>query len=121
MSKKLVNKDSIVSIRVKGEFLMENYKFYPEKIYKIPFTDIVLSYDQACWARNGRNSFITYSDDELENYIVRNDMLFRKPYVKITFNSGWRDDVTKYFTTIEEANKWVENNFNNIRFLVIRE
>jgi len=121
MLEKKINKDQIVSIRVFGEKLMAGYKFYPEEICKIPYLNIILSREPACWGKNGRNSFITYSNDDLENFIVRDSQLFRKPNVTICFSSGWRDDVVMYFSKIEDVHTWIDRNLSGIKFVTVDE
>ena len=39
MNIKKINKDQIISVTLFKETLKEKYKFYPEKIVKLPFTN----------------------------------------------------------------------------------
>lgn len=121
MSQKKINKDQIVSIHVFDEKLMVGYEFHPEEICKIPYFNIILSHYPACWAKNSRNSFTTYSNDDLENFIVRDSQLFRKPNVKICFSSGWRDDVVMYFSKIGDIYTWIDRNLSGIKFVTVDE
>jgi hypothetical protein len=121
MGKKIINKDQVVSIVITEEKLKEGYNYYPERIYKIPLTNIVWSRDRAGWARHGRRSLFFVDEEDLKNYIVRGGKLYTKPQVKISMSSGWRDDVVRYFKTFEQADRWVNNHFSNIRFLIIYE
>ena len=103
---KLINKNQVVSVTIFKEKLMEGYEFQPEKICKLPFTNIVLSKTNSYWLGPNRY-YSTYSGDELKDFIVRDSQLFRKPKILISFTSGWRDDVTMYFNTYEMAKSWV--------------
>lgn len=120
MSTKKINKEQIVSVKVYNEKLYKGYVFEPEKIYKIPFTNIVWQHTYPHWTNN-KSMHSTYSGDELKDFIVRNDQLIRKPYIRITFSSGWRDDVVKYFNTIESANEWIERNLSGIKFVEVND
>jgi hypothetical protein len=117
---KLINKDLIVSVTIRNEKLMEGYEFQPEKIYKIPFTNFVLSQIESQWVYPNRY-YSTYSGDELKDFIVRDSKLFRKPKVSIVFSSGWRDDVTMFFNTHQKAIDWVDENLEGVPLVLVNE
>lgn len=117
---KLINKDQVVSVTIFKEKLMEGYIFQPEKISKLPFTNIVLSKTNPYWLYPNRY-YSTYSGDELKDFIVRDSQLFRKPKVSISFTSGWRDDVVMFFNTYQQAKSWVDQNLSGVPLVVINE
>ena len=121
MNIKKINKDQIISVTLFKETLKEKYKFYPEKIVKLPFTNIVLSHTVAGWAIPGKSDYYFIDSDEMDEYIVRGDELYRRPMVKITFASGWRDDVRLYFDTFKEAKKWLKENLYDVNLIEINE
>jgi hypothetical protein len=114
---KKINKDKVVSVKVYDHHLKDMYIFHPEQIYKIPFTNIVLSEQPSGWSRDGYRSFFFITGEELKDYIVRNDQLYLKPRVEISMSSGWRDNVVLYFNTKELALEWVESNLEGIPFV----
>lgn len=117
---KLINKNNVVSVTIHNEKLMEGYEFQPEKICKIPFTNLVLSQTESQWAYPNRY-YNTYSGDDLKDFIVRDSKLFRKPKVSITFSSGWRDDVILFFNTHQRAINWVDENLSGVPLVVVNE
>jgi hypothetical protein len=117
---KLINKDQVVSVTIHDEKLMVGYIFRPEKIYKIPFTNIVLSKTKSHWEYPNRY-YSTYDQDDLSDFSVRNSKLYRKPKVVITFNSGWRDDVEMFFNTHQKAIDWVDKNLSGVPLVFINE
>jgi len=121
MSNKQINKDQIISVTLFKETLKEKYKFYPEKIVKLPFTNIVLSHTIAGWSIPGQSDFYFISSSEMNEYIVRDDKLYRRPMIKIAFSSGWRDDVRLYFDTFEEVKEWVTENLYDVNLIEINE
>ena len=114
----LVNKNQIVKVTISKERLMKGYVFQPEKIYKIPFTNIVLSKTNSHWVYPNRY-YSTYSGDELKDFIVRDSQLFRKPKVEISFTSGWRDDVRMFFNTYRKAMIWVDENLSDVPLIEV--
>jgi hypothetical protein len=116
----LVNKNQIVTVTISKEKLMEGYVFQPEKICKIPFTNIVLSKTNSHWLRPNRY-YSTYSGDELKDFIVRDSQLFRKPKILISFTSGWRDDVVLYFNTYQQAKSWVDENLSGVPLVLVND
>ena len=106
---KKINKEQIISFVLSDEKMMEGLKFFPATRVVIPFTNIVWSESKEYWAKN-KGSIWIYCDDELNDYIVRGDVLYRKPRIKLSFASGWRDDVIKYFDTKADAEKWISAN-----------
>lgn len=117
---RLINKDLIVSVTIRNEKLMEGYEFQPEKIYKIPFTNFVLSQTESQWGYPHRY-YSTYSGDDLKDFVVRDSKLFRKPKVTITLSSGWRDDVTMFFNTYQQATNWVDENLSGVPLVLVNE
>lgn len=116
----LVNKNQIVTVTISKEKLMKGYVFQPEKICKIPFTNIVFSKTNSHWIYPNRY-YSVFSGDDLKDFIVRDSQLFRKPKILISFTSGWRDDVTMYFNTYEMAKSWVDKNLSGIPLILINE
>lgn len=117
---KLINKDQVVSVTIHKEKLMEGYVFRPEKLCKIPFTNIILSKTKSHWLFPNRH-YSTYSEDELEDFIVRDSKLYRKPKVEITFSSGWRNDVRMVFNTFQQARSWVDRNLSGVHLIVVND
>ena len=117
---KLINKDQVVSVTIQKEKLMEGYIFHPEKIRKIPFTEIVLSKTKSHWMCHNRY-YSTYSEDELEDFIVRDSKLYRKPKVEITFTSGWRNDIKLSFNTYQQAKNWVDKNLSGVPLIIVND
>jgi hypothetical protein len=115
---KLINKDQVTSVTISKEKLMKGYVFQPEKIYKLPFTNIVLSKTNSHWVYPNRY-YSTYSGDELKDFIVRDSQLFRKPKVEISFTSGWRDDVVMFFNTYRKAMIWVDENLSDVPLIEV--
>jgi hypothetical protein len=121
MNIKKINKEQLVSLNISDEKLLDEYKFYPEKIVKIPFTNIVLSHTIAGWSIPNKCGLYFISSDEMEGYSVKNDTLYRKPFIHLTFSSGYRDDIRLYFDTLQEANQWVETTLGNIKLIEIKK
>jgi hypothetical protein len=117
---KLINKDQVTSVTIHNEKLMEGYIFQPEKICKIPFTNIVLSKTNSHWGYPNRY-YSTYSGDELKDFIVRDSKLYRKPKVEITFSSGWRNDVRMFFNTHQKAIDWVHKNLSGVPLINVND
>ena len=117
---KLINKNQVISVTISKEKLMEGYVFQPEKISKLPFTNIVLSKTNSLWLCPNRY-YNTYSGDELKDFIVRDSQLFRKSKVHISFTSGWRDDIKMFFNTYQKAKSWVDKNLSGVPLVVIDE
>ena len=117
---KLINKDQVVSVTIHKEKLMEGYIFQPEKIRKIPFTNIVLSKTKSHWLYPNRY-YSTYSEDELDDFIIRDSKLYRKSKVEITFSSGWRNDVRMFFKTHQQSRSWVDKNLSGVPLILIND
>ena len=117
---KLINKDQVVSVKIHNEKLMKGYVFQPEKIYKIRFTNIILSKTKSHWVYPNRY-YSTYDEDDLEDFIVRDSKLYRKPKVEITFGGGWRDDVRMFFNTYQKAIDWVDLNLSGVPLVIVNE
>lgn len=117
---KLINKDQVVSVKIHNEKLMKGYIFKPEKICKIPFTNIILSKTKSHWIYPNRY-YSVYTEDELGDFIVRDSKLYRKPKVEITLTSGWRDDVTMFFNTYQKAIDWVDQNLSGVPLVIVNE
>lgn len=117
---KLINKDQVVSVTIRKEKLMEGYVYQPEKVSRIPFTNIIISKTVSHWMYPNRY-YSTYSGEELEDFIVRDSQLFRKPTVELTFTSGWRNDIKMSFNTFQKARSWVDKNLSGVPLIVINE
>ena len=117
---KLINKDQVTSVTIHNEKLMEGYIFQPEKIYKIPFTNIILSKTKSHWEYPNRY-YSTYDVDDLGDFIVRDSKLYRKPKVEITFSSGWRNDVRMFFNTHQKAIDWVHKNLSGVPLINVND
>jgi hypothetical protein len=117
---KLINKDQVVSVKIHNEKLMKGYIFKPEKICKIPFTNIILSKTKSHWVYPNRY-YNTYTEDGLGDFIVRDSKLYRKPKVEISFTSGWRDEVAMFFNTHQKAIDWVDKNLTGVPLVVVND
>ena len=120
MNIKKINKEQLVSLNISDEKLLDEYKFYPEKIVKIPFTNIILSHTISCWAIPNKSEVYSISSTD-EGYSVKNDKLYRKPFIHLVFSSGYRDDIRLYFDTFQEANNWVETTLGGIKLIEIKK
>ena len=106
---KKINKDQIISFKLSDIKKMEGYKFFPATKVVIPFTNIVWSESTGYWATK-KDSMWDQIDEDSPNYIVIDNELYRKPTIYLSFASGWRDDVIKYFDTKVDAEKWISVN-----------
>lgn len=122
MSKILINKEQITRVQIFKEKSYDDYVFIPENICYFPFTKFVMQHTGEHWDRKNEKYRNYYSSINIKNddsFIVKNNKLYKKPFIHIRMSSGYGSDVVKYFDTMSELNKWVEKNLSGVELIKV--